>query len=87
MPRLKHWRKSDSKRRERSSTDESETTTRSAGSQSNVVAGSPSNVVAKHSISQETQRNCEISISSNKRLLILNILWQVIALTHRQILI
>ena len=35
MPRRKHWRKSDSKRRERSRTDESETAVRSVGSPSN----------------------------------------------------
>ena len=47
MPIRKHWRKSDSKRRERSRIDESETAVRSVGSPSNVVAaGSPSNVVA-----------------------------------------
>ena len=37
MPRRKHWRKSDSKRRERSRTDESETAVRSVGSPSNGV--------------------------------------------------
>ena len=62
MPRRKHWRKSDSKRRERSRTDESETAVRSVGSPPNVLdglpattldglpavrsVGSPSNVVA-----------------------------------------
>ena len=35
MPRRKHWRKSNSKRRERSRTDESETAVRSVGSPSN----------------------------------------------------
>ena len=39
MPRQKHWRKSDSKRRERSRTDESETAVRSVGSPSNRVDG------------------------------------------------
>ena len=41
MPRRKHWRKSDCKRRERSRTDESETAVRSVGSPSNRVAGLP----------------------------------------------
>ena len=41
MPRRKHWRKSDSKRRERSSTDESETAVRSVGSPSSGVVGLP----------------------------------------------
>ena len=41
MPRRKQWRKSDSKRRERSRTDESETAVRSVGSPSNGVAGLP----------------------------------------------
>ena len=41
MPRRKHWRKSDSKRRERSRTDESETAVRSVGSPSNGVDGLP----------------------------------------------
>ena len=41
MPRRKHWRKSDSKRRERSRTGESETAVRSVGSPSNGVAGLP----------------------------------------------
>ena len=41
MPRRKHWRKSDSKRRERSRTDESETGVRSVGSPSNGVDGLP----------------------------------------------
>ena len=39
MPRQKHWRKSDSKRRERSRIDESETAVRSVGSPSNRVDG------------------------------------------------
>ena len=39
MPRRKHWRKSDSKRRERSRIDESETAVRSVGSPSNGVDG------------------------------------------------
>ena len=39
MPRQKHWRKSDCKRRERSRIDESETTVRSVGSPSNRVDG------------------------------------------------
>ena len=39
MPRQKHWRKSDSKRRERSRKDESETAVRSVGSPSNRVDG------------------------------------------------
>ena len=39
MPRQKHWRKSDSKRRERSRMDESETAVRSVGSPSNRVDG------------------------------------------------
>ena len=38
-----------------------------AGSPSNVVAGSPSNVVAKHSISQETQKNYQANISQFKQ--------------------
>ena len=128
MPRRKHWRKSDSKRRERSRTDESETAVRSVGSPSNgvaglpattldglpavgspsimvvgspsnlmatgspphvvaespphvvaespprvvaespthVVASSPSRVGAKHSISQETQRNYQTNISTSQ---------------------
>ena len=41
MPRRKHWRKSDSKRRERSRTDESETAVRSVGSPSSGVDGLP----------------------------------------------
>ena len=41
MPRRKQWRKSDSKRRERSRTDECETAVRSVGSPSNGVAGLP----------------------------------------------
>ena len=41
MPRRKHCRKSDSKRRERSRTDESETAVRSVGSPSNGVDGLP----------------------------------------------
>ena len=41
MPRRKHWRKSDCKRRERSRTDERETAVRSVGSPSNRVAGLP----------------------------------------------
>ena len=39
MPRQKHWRKSDSKRRERSRIEESETAVRSVGSPSNRVDG------------------------------------------------
>ena len=39
MPRRKHWRKSDSKRRERSRIDESETAVRSVGSPSDGVDG------------------------------------------------
>ena len=39
MPRRKHWRKSDSKRRERSRIDESETAVRSVGSPSNGLDG------------------------------------------------
>ena len=41
MPRRKQWRKSASKRRERSRTDESETAVRSVGSPSNRVVGLP----------------------------------------------
>ena len=41
MPRRKHWRKSDSMRRERSRTDESETAVMSVGSPSNWVDGLP----------------------------------------------
>ena len=41
MPRRKHWRKSDSKRRERSMTDKIETAVRSVGSPSNSVGGLP----------------------------------------------
>ena len=41
MPRRKHWRKSDNKRRERSRTDENETAVRSVGSSSNGVDGLP----------------------------------------------
>ena len=41
MPRRKQWRKSESKRRERSRTDESETAVRSVGSPSSGVAGLP----------------------------------------------
>ena len=41
MPRRKQWRKSDSKRRERSRTNECETAVRSVGSPSNGVAGLP----------------------------------------------
>ena len=41
MPRRKQWRKSDSKRRERSRTDESETAVRSVGRTSNGVGGLP----------------------------------------------
>ena len=133
MPRRKHWRKSDCKRRERSRTDESETAVRSVGSPSNRVAGlpattldglpalgsasimvvggpsnlmatgspphvvatgspphvvaespphvvaespphvvalSPSRVGANHSISQETQRNYQTSISQFKQAII-----------------
>ena len=39
MPRRKQWRKSDSKKRESSRTDESETEIKSVGSPSNGVAG------------------------------------------------
>ena len=46
MPRRKQWRKSESKRRERSRTDESETAVRSVGSPSNMVVGSPSILMA-----------------------------------------
>ena len=68
----------------------------SAGSPSNVVAGSPSNVVAGSPSSVgETivlviklkQITRQISVSLNRRLLILNLLQQVIALTHRHNLI
>ena len=45
MPRRKHWRKSDSKRRERSRTDESETAVRSVGSPSNGVDGLPATML------------------------------------------
>ena len=41
MPRRKQWRKSESKRRERSRTDECETAVRSVGSPSNGMAGLP----------------------------------------------
>ena len=41
MPRRQQWRKSDSKRKERSRTDESETAVRSVGSPSNGVDGLP----------------------------------------------
>ena len=45
MPRRKNWRKSDSKRRERSRTDESETAIRSVGSPSNGVDGLPATML------------------------------------------
>ena len=45
MPRRKQWRKSDSKRRERSRTNESETAVRSVGSPSNGVAGLPATML------------------------------------------
>ena len=45
MPRRKNWRKSDSKRRERSRTDESETAVRSVGSPSNGVDGLPATML------------------------------------------
>ena len=45
MPRRKQWRKSESKRRERSRTDESETAVRSVGSPSNGVAGLPATML------------------------------------------
>ena len=39
MPKRKQWRRSDSKKRESSRTDESETAIKSVGSPSNGVAG------------------------------------------------